>query len=232
MTREATPPIPELTDTLLERLPLFPLPNAVLFPGAILPLHFFEPRYRALAEYCVRGPRVMAIGAIQPGFEVDYDGRPPVLPVLSVGAIHAERRHPDGRWDISLRGLARVELLSEHPASEPFRLIRARRLREHERRDDTMLAERLRSAVIQLLNLIPSLWPQLDPQLVAARTPSALADIIAANFIDDPSARRVLLEQLEVGRRLDMIQSVVAQLILEATLRAHQAAGSKPEFLH
>ena len=232
MTREATPPIPELTDAALERLPLFPLPNAVLFPGAILPLHFFEPRYRALAEYCVRGPRVMAIGAIQPGFEVDYDGRPPILPILSVGAVHAERRHPDGRWDIALRGLSRVELLTEHAPSEPFRLIRARRLRDHERRDDAPLADQLRSGVVQLLNLVPSLWPQIDPQLVAARTPAALADVIAANFVEDAALRRALLEQLEVGRRLEAVHGVVAQLILEATLRLQRASGTKPQLLH
>jgi hypothetical protein len=72
----------------------------------------------------------------------------------------------------------------------------------------------------------------MDPQLVGARTPSALADIVAANFIDDPNARRILLEQLEVGRRLDIVQGIVAQLILEATMRAQEARGSKPEYLH
>ena len=210
---------PELTDAILQRLPLFPLPNAVLFPGVVMPLHLFEPRYRALAEYCVNGPRLVALGTLQPGFESQYEDRPPIHPILTVGAIAGERRLPDGRWDIALRGIARIELVDELPPTEPFRLIRARRVREHERNDDRVLAERLRSAVVLVANRLPALWPQLSPQLVAAKSPSLLADVVAGTFVDKPEERLRLLSELGVGRRIDAVLDHLAQILLDLSLR-------------
>lgn len=224
--RQATDTI-ELTDSLLGRMPLFPLPNAVLFPGVVMPLHLFEPRYRALAEHCVNGPRVMALGTLKPGFEAQYEDRPPIHPILTVGAIAAERRLPDGRWDIALRGLARVELVDELPASEPFRLVRVRRVREQERNDDRLAAERLRSAVVQVANRLPALWPQLSPQLVGARSPSLLADVVAGTFLDKPEERLRLLNELSVSRRIEAMQEHLASILLDLALR--ERAELEPE---
>jgi Lon protease-like protein len=213
-------PGPELLEAALDRLPLFPLPNAILFPGVVMPLHLFEPRYRALAEHCVAGHRLMALGTLKPGYEQDYEGRPPIHPLLTVGSIAAERRHPDGRWDIALRGLMRVELVDEHPASEPFRVIRVKKIREQERATDRLAGENLRSAVIQVANQVPALWPQLSPQLVSARSPGQLADVVAGTFVESPTIRRSLLEELVVGRRIELLQESMAQILLDLALRA------------
>ena len=62
----------------LEEVPVFPLPNVVLLPGALLPLHVFEPRYREMTRDVVAGRRRMAVARLQPGFEADYHGRPPM----------------------------------------------------------------------------------------------------------------------------------------------------------
>lgn len=231
MNRDSLTP-PELSDAVLNRLPIFPLPKAVLFPGVLMPLHLFEPRYRALAEYCVAGPRVMALATLEPGYEGQYEGRPAIHPVMTVGAIAAERRHPDGRWDIALRGLSRVELIDELPPSEPFRLGKARRLRELERNDDRLGAERLRSAVIQVANQLPALWPQLSPQLVSAKTPGLLADVVAGTFVESSAIRRELLEELTVSRRLDMLQDYLAKVILDLAMRARSENDSSREPLN
>lgn len=223
--------VPELTEALLDQLPLFPLPNTVLFPGVVLPLHLFEPRYRALAEHCVKGPRVMALGTLEPGYEADYDGRPPIHPLLTVGAIAAERRLPDGRWDIALKGLSRIELVEELPPSEPFRVIRARRVREIERREDRAAAETLRSAVIQVTNRLPALWPQLSPQLVSARTPGALADVVAGTFIDKPEERIKLLSELSVGKRIEAVHAHLASVLLDLAMRERDSSEEE-EYLH
>lgn len=218
---------PEITEDVLSRLPLFPLPNAVLFPGTTLPLHLFEPRYRALAEYCVNGPRVMALGTLIPGAyaETTEGGIPPIYPILSVGTLAADRRLPDGRWDIALRGVCRIELIDDLPSSEPFRFIRARRVRELERPDDRVTSERVRGAVVQVANLLPALWPQLSPQLIAATSPSMLADVIAAMFVEGHEDRRRLLEEAHVGRRLEHLQSVLAGILLDLSVRARAEKG-------
>jgi len=223
---------PELTEAILGRLPLFPLPNTVLFPGVVMPLHLFEPRYRALAEYCVQSPRLMALGTLQPGYEAHYDERPPIHPILTVGAVAGERRLADGRWDIALRGISRIELIEELPANEPFRLIRARRVREVERNDDRIAAERLRSAVIQVANRLPALWPQLSPQLVGAKSASLLSDVVAGTFIDKPEERLRLLAELSVGRRIDAVHDHLAQILLDLSLRERADKDAPKDYLH
>jgi len=223
---------PELTDAVLNRLPLFPLPNAILFPGVVMPLHLFEPRFRALAEHCVAGPRLMALGTLMPGYEGNYEGRPPIHPILTVGAIAAERRHPDGRWDIALRGVSRVELIDELPPTEPFRMIRARKVRELERNSDRAAGENLRSAVVQVANQIPALWPQLSPQLVSARAPGQLADVVAGTFIESHGLRRGLLDELSVSKRLDILQEALAQILLDLALRQRSDSNRSGEQLN
>jgi len=239
MQRETFTP-PDLTDALLARMPLFPLAQTVLFPHAVLPLHFFEPRYCALAEHCVDAARVMALGTLAGVLD---DGRaegenadgsepaPRVHPVVTIGAIAAHRRLPDGRWDVVLRGLCRAEVVAEVPSSgEPFRRFHLRRLRERERADDGRLAFELRSAAIQLANLVPPLWAQLNPQLLEARTPSALSDLMAALFLDDAEARRALLDETRVGVRLARVTEAIGGHLLELAVRASD--GKAERVLH
>jgi Lon protease-like protein len=99
----------------LAALPVFPLPNVVLFPGATLPLHVFEPRYRELTREVLAGRQLMAVARLQTGFEDDYEGRPPLFDVCGVGSVIDSVAHGDGRYDITLRGLARDRIVKELP---------------------------------------------------------------------------------------------------------------------
>jgi Lon protease-like protein len=71
----------------LSSLPIFPLPNCVLLPGGLLPLHVFEPRYRELTRDCLAGAQLMGIARLRPGFETTYYGCPPVYERCGVGRI-------------------------------------------------------------------------------------------------------------------------------------------------
>src|SRR5688500_11036016 len=106
-------PLVELEAQDLTELSIFPLPNVALFPGAVLPLHVFEPRYRDLIREALAGRQVLAVARLEPGFESDYEGRPPVFEVCGVGAIESHTQRPDGRFDVALRGLARVRIVEE-----------------------------------------------------------------------------------------------------------------------
>ena len=106
---------------LSSTLPLFPLPNVVLFPGVFLPLHIFEPRYRAMIEDALSGDRMIGMALLKPGFEAEYEGRPPIYPVGCVGLItHAERLR-DGRFNIVLQGVERFRV-REEDGSRVYRL--------------------------------------------------------------------------------------------------------------
>src|ERR1700752_556073 len=94
-------------------LPIFPLPNVVLFPNVFLPLHIFEPRYRAMVADALASDRLIGMVLLRPGWERDYEGRPPVYPIGTSGLITHVERHADGRYHIVLRGIERFRILEE-----------------------------------------------------------------------------------------------------------------------
>ena len=59
-------------------IPIFPLPNAVLFPNVFMPLHIFEPRYRTMVADALAGDRIIGMALLKAGYEADYNGRPPI----------------------------------------------------------------------------------------------------------------------------------------------------------
>ena len=85
-------------------LPLFPLPHVVLFPNVFLPLHIFEPRYREMVADAITGDRMIGMVLLRPGWEQDYEGRPPVYPIGCSGLITHVEQLADGRYNIVLRG--------------------------------------------------------------------------------------------------------------------------------
>jgi hypothetical protein len=108
---------------LPERIPLFPLPNVVLFPGMPMPLHIFEPRYRKMVEDASEGRRPIGMVLLRAGWERDYAGRPAIYPVGCAGRMDQVERLADGRYNIVLRGLVRFRVAEEH-TGEPYRVAR------------------------------------------------------------------------------------------------------------
>jgi Lon protease-like protein len=115
-------PLPEL-------IPLFPLPNVVLFPQVPLPLHVFEPRYRKMVLDVQRGHQTIGMTLLQPGWEIGYHGRPPIYPIGCAGQLESCEPLENGRYNIVLKGLARFRILEEH-AGEPYRLATIAQLPE------------------------------------------------------------------------------------------------------
>ena len=102
-------------------IPLFPLPNVVLFPNVFLPLHIFEPRYRAMVADALEGDRIIGMALLQPGFEAAYEGRPAVYPIGCAGVITHTEPMSDGRYNIVLRGIERFRIEGEDE-SRAYRL--------------------------------------------------------------------------------------------------------------
>jgi len=94
-------------------LPLFPLPNVVLFPGVSLPLHVFEPRYREMVADALDGDRLIGMVLLRPGWEGAYDGRPPIYALGCSGLITHAEQLADGRYNIVLRGIDRFRVVEE-----------------------------------------------------------------------------------------------------------------------
>ena len=203
-----------LVEQDLAALPVFPLPNVVLFPGQLLPLHIFEPRYRELVKEVLAGRKLMGIVRLKPGFEAEYDGRPPVFDVCGVGSIIEFVEHDNGRFDITLRGLARARIVEELPPRRSFREMRLLEL------PDGFSDAGVTSAWQRKLI---SLWATLAPHLPesvrdlraltrGAEGAGAYADRLAAALVGDPDASQRLLAEVDPAERLRLITEKLQQV--------------------
>ena len=106
--RDAVTPFP-----IPARIPVFPLPNVVLFPKTYLPLHIFEPRYRAMVSDAARSGQCIGMALLKEGWETDYYGHPPVFSMGCVGRLVSVQPLADGRSNILLQGLERFQIERE-----------------------------------------------------------------------------------------------------------------------
>ena len=211
-------PSPGLGDPgALKSLPIFPLPNCVLLPGGLLPLHVFEPRYRELTRDCLAGHQLMAIARLRPGYEQTYYGRPPVYDRCGVGRIICSEELPDGRFALLLRGVARVEIERELPAERTYRLVEAKLLADAkcDPSHATDFHRKLISLCDRLAEVIEQGGPQLRDLVRSVDTPGACADAVAAALIMDPDERQQLLEACDPMIRLERTLGHVSHLLCE-----------------
>jgi uncharacterized protein len=196
-------------------LPLFPLPNAVLFPGALLPLHVFEPRYRALTRDVLAGRKLMGIARLKPGFEANYEARPPLFEVCGVGIVTESVEHPDGRFDLTLRGLTRVRIVSEYPPNQPYRVVQAEELEELP--FDPALTNAWQRKLISLWTILSPHLPESVRDLRAltrgAEGAGAYADRLAAALVGDPEGSQRLLAELDPAERLRLLVEKLEQVL-------------------
>ena len=104
---------------------LFPLPSLVLLPGVVQGLHIFEARYRQLMVDTLAGDMLFSLVLLRPGWEHDYDARPPIETVACLGRVAWHERRADGRFDLRLRSLLRVRILHEIETDRLYRTARA-----------------------------------------------------------------------------------------------------------
>jgi uncharacterized protein len=109
---------------------LFPLPNLVLYPHVMQPLHIFEERYREMLEDALADDRLIAMALLEPGWETDYDSRPPIAEYACLGKVVTHHRLPDGRYNLLLLGVGRVRIVEELEPQRSFRQAKVELLRE------------------------------------------------------------------------------------------------------
>jgi Lon protease-like protein len=207
----------ELEPGALASLPIFPLPNCVLLPGGLLPLHVFEPRYRELTRDCLAGHHLMGIARLRPGFEATYYGRPPVYDRCGIGRIICSEELPDGRYALLLRGVARAEIARELPAERTYRLVEAHLLADApcDRAHAKDHHSRLIALCDRLAEVIDQGGPQLRDLVRSFESPGACADAVAAALIMNPDTRQELLEACDPMVRLERTLGHVSQLLCE-----------------
>ena len=196
----------------LDALPIFPLPDVVLFPRALLPLHVFEPRYQALLADCMATHKCMAmaltVGVGGEGGEGGDGERPGVARIAGAGIVVQHQALGDGRSNIMLHGRARV-LLEELPFVPPYRRARARVLQEVGSAPDAQRAA-LRAAAVAFVSAARRRDVEIELELPADIDAAGAADLCAHHLVLDPAVRQRALEELDVGARVLLVTAELA----------------------
>jgi len=191
--------------------PLFPLPDVVFFPKTLLPLHVYEPRYRALASEALEQDRIICTALLKPGWESDYYGSPEVYPVGCAGRIVQHEKLPDGRYNITLDGLTKV-LIESAVRLTPYRLVRVTPVE-----DDGAWArgERASEEAAELVRLFrqvhegqgPSL--PLEEMLAQNMAPESVLNTVALHLNAEPELKEQLLEMDSLDRRYHTLLQIL-----------------------
>jgi uncharacterized protein len=192
--------------TLPAVIPIFPLPEVVLFPTASRPLYIFEPRYKAMIADAMKGDRIIGTILLRPGFEQDSDGRPPIYEIGTAGQIVDFEELPGGQYAITLKGFTRFRVTGEDQG-RPYRLARVTAVAEQRPDADLALLSSLREKVAELF--ISGLPPNVngpDPSL----PDEGYVNIIAQYVNVSESERQSLLELggpiLRARRLIDLME--------------------------
>lgn len=213
----------------LDAVPLFPLPNVVLFPRAVLPLHIFEPRYRRMTADALTGGKRIAMALLKEGWQQQYHGRPAIEPVVCVGRVIAHEMLDDGRYNLLLQGECRARVLQED-FDLAYRRAELERLDEspvfdvdlQQARDtlrDVVNHSRLRATDLgrELVRVIDSAIPTAD-----------LADVCAFSLLEDCAVKQRLLEDLDVRHRVDCAVRALREVYPPAPSPVQRWSGVSP----
>ena len=194
---------------------LFPLPNLVMFPHVMQALHIFEPRYRALFEEAIEDDRLIALGSLAPGWEGDYEGRPPLRSTACLCRIATHQRTEEGTYNVLVLGVRRLRLLRELPPKKLFRVVESEIIDDVEPADAPegaagALQQRLLAAFKQAMPRIPNAYEQLDQLLGNQITLGMLADIVAYTIDLDLETKMKLLAECDVFRRTVLLLEAIS----------------------
>lgn len=204
-------------------LPLFPLPNSVLFPNVFLPLHIFEPRYREMVADALAGDRLIAMVLLRAGWEADYEGRPEVYQVGCAGLITFSSQHPDGRYNIVLRGLEKFRIVDEEHG-RAYRVARVESLMEEPTESDRAIVRAERSRLEALLVPQPQgggVDPKVPPSMADEDMVNALAQYLDLEAVE----KQALLERTGLVARCRSLIDLLEMKVLLARSK-WDAAGN------
>ncbi len=214
---------------------LFPLPNLVLFPHVLQPLHIFENRYREMLEEALATDRLIAMAVLAPGWENDYEGRPPLEPTACLGRIVTHQRLEDGRYNLLLAGLRRVRILREAPPLKSFREATVEIVAD--RYDASSAAERprlqrsLMERFRRVLPNMPEVHKQLEELLCTDVSLGMLTDLVAYALSVPTTAKAALLAEPNVDRRCAELLRLLAETADAAAAppASNDAVGRSPD---
>lgn len=189
------------------QIPVMPLPNALLFPHALLPLYIFEQRYRDMLEHALAQNRMFSVALLKPK-RTEWQSPDDFFHVAGVGLIRACVGRGDGTSNLILQGLERVRFTA-FEQEFPFPIATIDRLESD--LISSVETEALAAKVLELYSKFKGAGRQLpakvDRYLSDLGDPEMLADLVASTFVTDAQRRQRVLEELSVQQRLRLLIS-------------------------
>lgn len=189
-------------------LPIFPLPEVVLLPGEVLPLHVFEPRYQALVAEVLAGDRHFGMATLRPVPVASGEVRP-IFPELSIARIEQHRPMPGGRSNNLVRFVVAAQVVAELPTTEPFRRVTWTAMPELSAAS-WPATEALRGLAGHALAKVGALS---DPSPVFSLSGPAFVDGLARLFLTDTVARRAYLTATTGTDRVTVVETALWSLL-------------------
>jgi Lon protease-like protein len=185
------------------------LPNAVLFPHSLLPLHIFENRYRQMLSHCLTGERMFSVALAKTGIR-EPKGVEDLRSVAGVGLIRACVGNENGTSNLVLQGLARVRIL-DWTQEEPFRIAEIELIESRigNAVEADALGEKVKELCVRIQQLGLPLPPNLLEQMHQIDSPEILADVVGAAFVSELAPRQQLLESPDVSERLRLLIQIL-----------------------
>jgi Lon protease-like protein len=214
---------------MADLLPLFPLPNVVLFPSVFLPLHIFEPRYREMVADALASDRMIGMVLLRPGWQRDYEGRPPIYRVGCSGVITHYEKLPDGEYNIVLRGLDRFQIVEEDDQRSYRRAVIEPLPERATTADDRAVIRRQRSRLETLLSPTAEKAADVEARVATGGTarvsdsamPASMSDEDTVNalaqYLDfEPLEKQALLEKASLRARAESLVELLEMKIMMA----------------
>ncbi|MFL6725881.1 MAG: LON peptidase substrate-binding domain-containing protein [Sphingomicrobium sp.] len=184
------------------RVPIFPLPGAILFPRSQLPLHIFEPRYREMVRDAIDGAGQIAM--IQP-LRLDDDNHAPLYPVGCVGEVVGVEELEDGRFNIVLHGANRFRLVRENEVDAPYRCVEVDIQAFNDEEPPPLEMIQRAEVEREARRLGDAMGLAVDWAAVARLDDEMLVNAIAQVAPFDVGAKQALLEQPTLDSRADLL---------------------------
>ena len=200
-----------ITITLPAKAPVMVLPGAVLFPGSILPLRIFEPRYRAMLQWALEHDRMFCIALMKPGVN-EAETEDQFFHIAGIGLISASVTQADGTSNLMLQGLGRVRFTG-FAQRTPFRIAAIEPLPPvmRDAAKAVALANSLREQCAAIRIKGAPLPESLAKILTQVKDPDDLANTVANALVSDPLQRQYLIEETDTAARLQELTRILGE---------------------
>jgi len=227
---------PTILENFDGKVRLFPLPNVVLFPRVIQPLHIFEPRYKQMIEDALDDNGLIALCLLRPSAGYGANNVAPIYSEICIGKIIQEERLPDGRFNLLLQGVSRAKIIKEVNDGKLYRTAKVEILHdvplpseENANRIRTKLLKRMTKWFTQQ----PSAKAQLDRLVQSDLSLGNLCDVFSFALPLSVDLKILLLQLVNIEDRAMLLLEVIEQMTPEITNPQASPVASKkypPDF--